>query len=117
MDEILEINADQAVKVLINAIAENGIIFDLSFFDKDKNAYNVSAISFTLTISDEGLRKKIYQIAPAQWDRPATNRIKKVVNLLPFPSATYKVDLTTNTDGFVQTIMDGDMVVRRRLKY
>ena len=112
---VFDINADQAVRVVIYAIQSNSLILDFKFYDSNGVAYNVASIQFTFTITDSSLSKEKYKVTNSQWTRPFANEIKKTIPALALAPDTYKVDLTaTYSDGTVQTFMDGDLVLRER---
>jgi hypothetical protein len=117
-DEInyINIDADQAIKVRIYTIYGNSLTLDFKFYDSLGVAYDVSGVQFVFTVTDVLLQKEKYKIINTQWTRPFANEIKKVINPFPLAQETYKIDFTaTFTDGVIQTLMDGELIIRERL--
>lgn len=113
--DYVEINQDKAVKVRITTVEGNSLTLDFKFYASGI-AYNVAACTFIFTVTDNLLQKQKYQVTNSQWTRPAANEIKRVINPFPLTDDTYKIDLTcTFPTGMIQTIIDGELVIRERL--
>lgn len=111
-----EINADQALRVRIKTVFGNSLLLDFKFYDANKDPLIITGTSFMFTVSDEQLKRVKYQVTDSQWTKTASS-VKKLVNPFPLAVGTYKIDFTaTYSDGMIQTLMDGELVVRERYK-
>lgn len=111
-----EILADQALKVRIRAIYGNSLLLDFKFYDASGDPLVVTGTAFEFTISDELLKRVKYQVTDAMWTKTASS-VKKLITPLTLAVGTYKIDFTaTYSDGMVQTLMDGELVIRERYK-
>lgn len=110
-----EINLDKSVNVRFKTIYKNNLTLHFKFYDKNEVAINVSGLSFRFTITDKGKTVELLVVQNSQWTRPSSNEIKHVINSLDIVPDTYKVDFTcTYADGRIQTLMDGEFIIRER---
>ena len=110
-----EIKLDRSVLVRFKVITKNSLTLNFKFSDANQDAIDVSGISFEFVVTDNAKTVELIKVTNAQWTRDNTNEILHVINSLDIEAGEYKVDFTcTYPDGRVQTLMDGEFIVRER---
>lgn len=109
---MVTINFDKAVQVKYISNYLNA--FNLHFkFEKNGNPLDVSSDGFVFTIIDPVAKKRVFSVI--SWDRPEVNEIQYTEDSFHILPGTYSVDFTcTFSDGTVQTMATGQMIVKQR---
>lgn len=110
-----EINLDKSVQVRFKVITKNNLTLYFKFKNSNDEAIDISNIQFVFTVTDAAKTVELLKVENSDWIRPELNEIKKVIDSLSIEPNEYKVDFTcTYADGRVQTLMDGEFIVRER---
>lgn len=110
-----EINLDKSVLVRYKTVYKNSLILQFKFKDGSGEAVSVSGTQFKFVVTDAKKTTEYLVVENSEWTRDEPNEIKKVIQSLDIVPGEYKVDFTcTYNDGRVQTLMDGEFIVRER---
>lgn len=110
-----EINLDKSLLVRFKTIYKNSLVLHFKFYNKDSESIDVSQAQFKFVVTDAQKTQEFIVVNNADWIRDSTNEIKHIITSLNIVPDDYKVDFTiTYSDGRIQTLMDGEFIVRDR---